>query len=217
MDSTRLASMIDHTLLRQDAAEWEIRQLCNEVATFGFASACVNPIWVETACNLLENCPSLVCSVVGFPLGSTNSMPREAEKAVAQGAGEIDMVIPVGFLKSGLDHRAEEFIRDVVDSVPGIPVKVIIETCLLTDDEKITACRLARNAGAAWVKTSTGFAGGGATTADVRLMKSVVGDEMGVKASGGIRTLSDALSMIDAGAGRLGCSRSVQILRSMNE
>jgi deoxyribose-phosphate aldolase len=216
MNRDQLASIIDHTLLRQDASSAEIEELCREVLEYGFATACVNPIWVAAASSLLRGSGSAVCSVVGFPLGASECMPQEAARAVEDGAGEIDMVIPVGFLKSGMVEKAAGFIGSVVGAVPGIPVKVIIETCLLTDDEKIVACRLAMDGGAKWVKTSTGFSTGGATAHDVALMREVVGDRLGVKASGGIRTIDDAMTMIEAGAGRLGCSRSVRIVNSID-
>lgn len=217
MRRQELASMIDHTLLRPEATLEDIRQLCVETIEYGFASACVNPVWVTVAGGMLEGSSSLVCSVIGFPLGASACMGSEARMAVDQGAGELDMVIPIGFLRSGMTMEVSAAIEDVVRSSSGRPVKVILETCLLNDDEKRLACRIAMDSGASWVKTSTGFGGGGATAYDVALMKEVVGDRLGVKASGGIRTLADAMLMIDAGAGRLGCSSSIKIVESLEE
>ncbi len=217
MDRTGLAAMIDHTLLKPDATFIEIEKLCHEAIEYGFASACVNPIWVPAARRILNGGKPMVCSVIGFPLGASTSMAEEAARAVDQGAGELDMVIHIGFLKSGMTDEAARCITDVVRAASGSPVKVIIETCLLTDAEKRLACRIAMEGGAEWVKTSTGFSSGGATACDVALMKETVGDRLGVKASGGIRTLDDAMEMIRAGAGRLGCSRSVQIIDSLKE
>lgn len=215
MDRSEMAAMIDHTLLKPEATRSDIRLLCMQTIEYGFASACVNPSWVPVAADLLEGSGSVVCSVVGFPLGASPAMAMEAAWAVDQGAGELDMVLPVGFLKSGMTAETARSIREVVEASSGRPVKVILETCLLSDTEKVKACRLAMESGASWVKTSTGFGGSGATVGDVALMRSVVGDKLGVKASGGIRTLEDALEMIEAGARRLGCSRSVQIIESM--
>lgn len=217
MTRDELASFIDHTLLRPEAARDEIITLCREAVEFGFASACVNPVWVRTAAEVLEGCRPITCSVIGFPLGASTVMPQEAMAAIADGAGELDMVIPVGLLKSGMDRQVSATIGEVVEASAGVPVKVIIETCLLTDSEKVHACRIAMESGASWVKTSTGFSSGGATVEDIRLMREAVSDRLGVKASGGIRTLEDALGMLAAGAGRLGCSRSVQIVRSIEE
>ncbi|MBN2587769.1 MAG: deoxyribose-phosphate aldolase [Candidatus Fermentibacteraceae bacterium] len=215
MDRTDLAAMIDHTLLKPDATFMEIEMLCNEALEYGFASACVNPVWVPAARRILEGGKPLVCSVIGFPLGASSVMAEEAARAVDQGSGELDMVIPIGFLRSGMTDETARCVRDVVRASSGRPVKVIIETCLLTDREKRLACRIALEGGAEWVKTSTGFSSGGATARDVALMKETVGDRLGVKASGGIRTLDDAMEMIRAGARRLGCSRSVQIIDSL--
>ncbi len=216
MDRRELASKIDHTLLRPEAGPEDIERLCAEALEHGFATVCVNPAWVARAAGLLVDGDSGVCSVVGFPLGATLCMAGETERAVADGADEIDMVIPVGHLRAGMLDHVSLTIGDVVDAAAGRPVKVIIETCLLAEDEKVTACRLALGAGASWVKTSTGYSSGGATAADVRLMREAVGGEIGVKASGGIRTLQDALAMLEAGAGRLGCSRSIGIVASLS-
>ena len=216
MTRSELASIIDHTLLKPQAVSDDIEKLCKEVLQYGFASACVNPIWVPLASDILAESESPVCSVIGFPLGATNCMSEEAGKAVVNGAGELDMVLPVGLLKSGYTKKTADCIRSVVRESAGRPVKVILETCLLTDKEKVLACRIAMDSGASWVKTSTGFAAGGATVADVVLMSNTVGEELGVKASGGIRTLKDALAMIEAGAEKLGCSRSVEIVESLD-
>lgn len=209
--------MIDHTLLKPDAVRDDMLKLCREAEEYGFASVCVNPIWVPFCSGLLKGRKPLVCSVIGFPLGASGCMAGEAEAAVALGAEELDMVIPIGLLKSGMVRQTAECISSVVAASHGAPVKVIIETCLLTQQEKVLACRTAMDNGASWVKTSTGFSAGGATFEDVALMKEVVGRRLGVKASGGIRTIEDAMSMIEAGAGRLGCSRSVQIIKSLSE
>lgn len=211
----QLASMIDHTLLKPDAVRDDMVKLCREAVEYGFASVCVNPIWVRLCSELLKDRKPLVCSVIGFPLGASACMAGEAEAAVARGAEELDMVIPIGFLKSGLIRQTAECISSVVAASHGAPIKVIIETCLLTHREKVLACRTAMDNGASWVKTSTGFSTGGATAEDVALMKEVVGRHLGVKASGGIRTIDDALRMIEAGAGRLGCSGSVRIIDSL--
>jgi deoxyribose-phosphate aldolase len=211
-----LASVIDHTLLKPQATAADIEDLCREVKRYGFFSACINPAWVPLASDILKDSGRIVCSVVGFPLGASDCMPLEAEMAVRNGAGELDMVIPIGFLKSGYYDRTAAAINDVVLASAGAPVKVILETCLLTDEEKVLACRIAMDCGALWVKTSTGFSTGGATVSDVALMRNTVGTSLGVKASGGIRTLDDALCMIEAGAGRLGCSRGVEIIESLD-
>lgn len=215
LDRRSLAARIDHTLLRPDAGPGEIRKLCLEAVQYGFATVCINPVWVRTASEMLRGETPLVCSVVGFPLGATTCMEKETSGAVEDGAGEIDMVIPVGHLKAGDAATVSRTIERVVLAASGRPVKVILETCLLTDPEKVEACRLAAGSGASWVKTSTGFSTGGATIEDVRLMAASVGGRLGVKASGGIRTLSDACAMLDAGAGRLGLSSSVRIIEEM--
>ncbi len=216
MNRSELASIIDHTLLRPDTVPADIERLCEEAIRYGFYSACINPIWVSLASEVLRESRPIVCSVIGFPLGCSNCMGKEALKAVELGAGELDMVIPIGHLKSGNIIKTSSCIKDVVHASSGRPVKVIIETCLLTDEEKILACRIAMDSGASWVKTSTGFSSGGATVSDVALMRDIVGEALGVKASGGIRTLSDALSMVEAGAARLGCSSSIDIVESLD-
>lgn len=215
---SRMAACIDHTLLKPAATDEQIVQLCREALESKFASVCVNPCHVRLAVAQLAHSPVKACSVIGFPLGAATSRIKaaEAELAVAEGAGEVDMVIQVGSLKSGRFFDVEGDIRQVVTAAGGALVKVIIETCFLTDEEKVTACRLAMNAGAHFVKTSTGFASGGATFADVRLMRSAVGSALGVKASGGIRTLADALGMLEAGANRIGTSSGVEILSQMS-
>jgi deoxyribose-phosphate aldolase len=212
-----LARMIDHTLLKPDATQQEIAQLCFEARKYGFASVCVNPTWVSLCAELLKGSPVKVCTVIGFPLGATSSESKafETETAIRQGATEIDMVINIGALKARDLETAARDIRGVVNAAHahGVIVKVIIETSLLTDEEKTIASLLAKEAGADFVKTSTGFAGGGATVHDVELMRRTVGPQMGVKASGGVRTFEDAASMIKAGATRIGASAGVKILQ----
>jgi deoxyribose-phosphate aldolase len=212
-DRDGLASIIDHTLLRPDATRDDIARLCAEAVEWGFKAVCVNPVWVELASGALRGERPVVCSVAGFPLGAGRTKAAEASTAVDDGAAEIDMVMNIGLLRSGDTHGVEADIASVVESARGADVKVILETCLLTDEEKVLACRAAENGGARWVKTSTGFSAGGATVHDVRLLREAVGDRLGVKASGGIRTRDDAIAMLDAGASRLGCSRSVDIVR----
>lgn len=218
LDKKTLASMIDHTMLKPAATSGQIRQICKEALEYGFASVCINPCFVEFAANELKGSDIKVCTVVGFPLGtnSTETKAYEAEKAVKDGAREVDMVINVGALKEGNLKYCENDIAQVVKASKGVLVKVIIETCLLTDDEKVNACLLSKKAGAGFVKTSTGFASGGATVGDVYLMRKTVGTAMGVKASGGIRNLQDALAMIEAGATRLGASSGIAIIDEMS-
>src|SRR5712671_3229290 len=212
-----IAGMIDHTLLKPDATRQNIEELCREAAQFHFATVCVNPTWVALCARLLANSGVGVCSVVGFPLGAATADVKryETQRAIFDGAREIDMVINIGALKSG-DLRVVE--RDIDAVVApcracGALSKVIIEAALLTDDEKITACTLAKAAGADYVKTSTGFGPGGATAADVALMRRVVGAEMGVKAAGGVRDLEGMKAMIAAGATRVGASAGVRIVQ----
>src|SRR5512141_1515341 len=212
-----LAKMIDHTLLKPEATQQEVAQLCFEARKYGFASVCVNPTWVSLCAELLKGSSVKVCTVIGFPLGATSSEAKafETETAIRQGATEIDMVINIGALKArDLDTVARD-IRGVVKvaHAHGIIVKVIIETVLLTDEEKTIASMISKEAGADFVKTSTGFAGGGATVHDVELMRKTVGPQMGVKASGGVRTYEDAASMIKAGATRIGASAGVKIIQ----
>jgi len=212
-----VASMIDHTLLKPDATRTEIEHLCQEAAQFKFATVCVNPAWVATAARLLAGSGVGVCSVVGFPLGATTADVKsyETRRAIFDGAREIDMVINVGALKSGDLHVVERDIEAVASTCRDCSVlsKVIIEAALLTDEEKITACTLAKAAGADYVKTSTGFGPGGATAADVALMRRVVGADMGVKAAGGVRDLDGLKAMVAAGATRVGASAGVKIVQ----
>ncbi|HRV97187.1 MAG TPA: deoxyribose-phosphate aldolase [Aminobacteriaceae bacterium] len=213
MKSREIAKYIDHTLLKPEASEEAVRKLCAEARDFGFASVCVNGGFTELVARELKGSDVKTCVVIGFPLGAGTSAAKafEAADAVSRGAEEIDMVISVGRLRSGETASVREDIRAVVQAAEGALVKVIIETCLLTDEQKELACRLAEEAGAHFVKTSTGFSTGGATAEDVALMRRVVGDRLGVKASGGIRTREDAERMIAAGASRIGASASVAI------
>jgi deoxyribose-phosphate aldolase len=209
--------MIDHTLLRPDATKADIEKLCREAAEFHFATVCVNPAWVSLAARLLRGTGVGVCSVVGFPLGASAADVKnyETRRAIYDGATEIDMVINVGALKSGDLRAVERDIEAVVDPCRqcGVVSKVIIEAALLTDEEKVSACSLAKAAGADFVKTSTGFAAGGATAADVALMRRVVGADMGVKAAGGVRDLEGLKAMVAAGASRVGASAGVKIVQ----
>jgi deoxyribose-phosphate aldolase len=209
------ASLIDHTLLKPEAAEADIKKLCDEAAQFGFASVCVNPSWVKTAAEFLRGTGVPVCTVIGFPLGATLSDVKayEARRAIFNGAREVDMVINIGALKSGDDCLVEDDIRAVAEAAHenGVLCKVIIETALLSDEEKVRASLAAKNAGADFVKTSTGFSKGGATVDDVRLMRRTVGRALGVKASGGVKGIDDARAMFEAGATRIGASVGVKI------
>jgi deoxyribose-phosphate aldolase len=213
----KLARMIDHTLLKADATPDQIAQLCFEARKYGFAAVCVNSAWVELCVKLLEGSPVKVCTVIGFPLGATAPEVKayEAKTGIEKGAQEIDMVINIGALKARDLELVARDIRGVVQVAKehGVLVKVIIETSLLTDEEKVIACLLAKEAGADFVKTSTGFSTGGATVHDIELMRRTVGPEMGVKASGGVRTYEDAESMIRAGATRIGASAGVKIIQ----
>jgi deoxyribose-phosphate aldolase len=215
--SGSVAAMIDHTLLKPDASRREIEQLCREAADYKFATVCVNPTWVALCAQLLRSSPVQVTSVVGFPLGATTPDVKhyETRRAIFDGAREIDMVINIGALKSGDLRVVERDIEAVTGPCQeaGATSKVIIEAALLTDEEKITACTLAKAAGADFVKTSTGFASGGATAADVALMRRVVGDAMGVKAAGGVRDLEGLRAMVAAGATRIGASAGVRIVQ----
>jgi deoxyribose-phosphate aldolase len=212
-----VATMIDHTLLKADATETDIEALCREAAEYRFASVCVNPTWVATCDRLLRGSGVKVCSVVGFPLGATTADTKhfETRRVIFDGAREVDMVINVGALKSGDLRLVERDIEAVAAPCreSGVLSKVIIEAALLTDDEKIAACTLAKAAGADYVKTSTGFGPGGATAADVALMRRVVGAEMGVKAAGGVRDLEGLKAMVAAGATRVGASAGVRIVQ----
>lgn len=218
---TELAKMIDHTLLRPDATVAEIERLCTEGKQYGFASICVNSCHVPLCARLMLGTRVKVCATIGFPLGaaSTAAKVSEAEQAMRDGAGEVDMVINVGFLKSGNESAVEEDIRQVASAARahGVLCKVILETGLLTKDEIPRACVIAERAGAHFVKTSTGFGHGGATAEDIRLMRRTVGQRLGVKASGGIRNRQDALAMIAAGASRIGASASIAIVMQRPE
>ena len=211
-----LARMIDHTLLRPDATQKEIEKLCAEAKQYRFASVCINPSNVKLCAELLRDTDVKVCTVIGFPLGASSSAAKafETDRAIKDGAREVDMVINVGMLKSGEYKYVEEDILSVVSAAHsfGVLTKVIIETGLLTDEEKVKACMLAKHAGADFVKTSTGFVKGGATVGDIALMRKVVGPELGVKASGGVRSQEDALALIASGADRIGASASVKIV-----
>ena len=214
-----IAKYIDHTLLKADARKEDIEKLCSEAFHNGFASVCVNSCWVPLASELLAGTDVKVCTVVGFPLGaaSANAKAAEAADAVKNGADEIDMVINIGMLKSGMMEAVEDDIKEVRNAAKGKILKVIIETCLLSDDEKKAACRAAADAGADFVKTSTGFSTGGATVHDVALMKEEVSSRgLKVKASGGIRNYKDAKAMIDAGADRIGASAGIAIVKEEN-
>lgn len=210
----KLNKYIDHTLLKPDASQEQIMNLIEEATEHDFASVCVNPTWVAFAAQALKGTDVKVCTVIGFPLGANTPEVKafEAEDAIQNGADEIDMVINIGALKSQDYELVEKDIRAVVEAAKGTLVKVIIETCLLTDDEKVKACQIAQKAGADFVKTSTGFSIGGATVADVALMRKTVGPNMGVKASGGARSYEDALAFIKAGATRIGASSGVAIM-----
>lgn len=207
--------LIDHTLLKQDAQPEQIVKLCDEAKQFDFMSVCVNPAYVPLAAKCLEDSDVKVCTVIGFPLGMnlTKTKVEEAVLAVKQGADEVDMVINVGMLKAGNDDYVREEIREIKSAVGhNIILKVIIETCLLTNDEIVRACKAAKEAGADFVKTSTGFSTGGATVEAVKLMRETVGPEMGVKASGGVRTHEDLIAMVEAGANRIGTSSGAKII-----
>lgn len=211
------AKYIDHTLLKPEATRVQIDKIIEEAKDFNFKSICINPTHVKYAAQLLGNSDVLVCTVIGFPLGATTTKSKvfEAEDAINNGASEVDMVINIGALKDGRYEEVQKDIEGVVAAANGKTVKVIIETCLLTDDEKVKACELSKAAGADFVKTSTGFAGGGATPQDVKLMKDTVGDALEVKASGGVRNLEDFNNMIEAGATRIGASAGVQIIQGL--
>lgn len=214
MDKKTIAAMIDHTLLKPEATPAQIEKLCAEAAEYHFASVCVNPVYIPLAARLLKGTGVKVCCVVGFPLGAIAPEQKAAEAAscAAMGAEELDMVIHVGAAKAGDWVLVQRDIEGVVKAAAGHTVKVIIETCLLTDEEKVKACEAAKAAGAHFVKTSTGFSTGGATTHDIALMRKTVGPEMGVKASGGIRDYETAMAMIEAGANRIGASAGIAIV-----
>ncbi|PTE67637.1 deoxyribose-phosphate aldolase [Staphylococcus devriesei] len=211
------AKFIDHTLLKPESTREQITKIVDEAKEYGFKSVCVNPTHVNYAAKELKDSDVLVCTVIGFPLGATTTEVKmfETEDAIKNGASEIDMVINVGALKDGRYEDVQKDIEGVVGAANGKTVKVIIETVLLTDEEKVKACELAKEAGADFVKTSTGFAGGGATPEDVKLMKDTVGNDLEVKASGGVRNLEDFNKMIEAGATRIGASAGVQIIQGL--
>ncbi len=217
LDKSGIAAMIDHTLLKPTATVEQVSKLCSEAKEYHFASVCVNPCYVKLASGLLKGSDVKVCTVIGFPLGAAASEVKayEAERAVMDGAQEVDMVINIGALKGGSINLVEKDISEVVRASHGAVVKVIIETCFLTDEEKEAACRLAQKAGAHFVKTSTGFGTAGATVEDVALMRKTVGESMGVKASGGIRSLADVLALVEAGASRIGASSGVAIMEEL--
>jgi deoxyribose-phosphate aldolase len=215
----RVAALIDHTLLKPEATQQDITRVCEEARQYQFASVCINPCWVTLAAELLDGSPVRVCTVIGFPLGANDQRTKisEADLALTQGAKEIDMVQNIGALRSRDYHLVQKEIGDLADiahSYGGF-LKVILEICLLSDEEKVTACRLAQQSGADFVKTATGFSAGGATVADVELMRRTVGPLMGVKASGGIRTLDHLRQMVVAGANRIGASAGVSIIREL--
>lgn len=214
--SNDLAKYIDHTQLKPDTTKEKITQIIKEAKEYEFASVCVNPHWVSYCSQELKNTKVKVCTVIGFPLGATSTETKvfETEQAIKDGATEVDMVINVGELKSGNPDFVKADIKAVVDAADGKALtKVIIETSLLTEEEKVEACLLAKDAGADYVKTSTGFSGGGATIEDIRLMRETVGPEMGVKASGGVRDLETTRQMIEAGATRIGASAGIDIVQ----
>ncbi|SCJ97647.1 Deoxyribose-phosphate aldolase 2 [uncultured Clostridium sp.] len=214
MENINIAGMIDHTILKPEATEVEIMELCKEAVKYNFASVCVNPSMVVKAATILEGTPVKVCTVIGFPLGATTTEVKafETEDTIKKGATEVDMVINIGKLKERDLAYVKNDIQAVVNAAKGKALtKVIIETCLLTDEEKVIACQLSKEAGADFVKTSTGFSKGGATAHDIKLMRETVGPDMGVKASGGVRSREDALTMIENGATRIGASASIAI------
>ncbi len=214
MENINIAGMIDHTILKPEATEAEIMELCKEAVKYNFASVCVNPSMVAKAATILEGTPVKVCTVIGFPLGATTTEVKafETEDTIKKGATEVDMVINIGKLKERDLAYVKNDIQAVVNAAKGKALtKVIIEACLLTDEEKVIACQLSKEAGADFVKTSTGFSKGGATANDIKLMRETVGPDMGVKASGGVRSREDALTMIENGATRIGASASIAI------
>lgn len=216
--TNNVAKMIDHTLLKADATKDQIGKICAEAKEYNFASVCVNPAWVKLSSDLLNGTEVKVCTVIGFPLGASTPETKayETKNAIENGATEVDMVINIGALKGGDNELVERDIRAVVDAAKGKALtKVIIETCLLTEEEKVRACELSVKAGADFVKTSTGFSTGGATAEDIALMRKTVGPEIGVKASGGVRSAEDAQKMIDAGATRIGASSGAAIVNGL--
>lgn len=217
MERSKLAQMIDHTLLKATATGADIKELCQEAKEYGFGAVCVQPCYVKLAADELQGTPVKVATVIGFPLGATTSQTKaaEAKEAVKNGAAELDMVLNIGALKEGRFDYVGQDIKAVIEVANGTLVKVILETCYLTDEEIIKACQLAVSAGANFVKTSTGFGTAGAKAAQVRLMRQTVGPDIGVKASGGIRSYADAVAMVDAGASRIGASAGIDIVSSI--
>ncbi|MBB6714658.1 deoxyribose-phosphate aldolase [Clostridium gasigenes] len=214
MNKQELAKMIDHTILKPEATESEIMKLCKEALEYGFASVCINPSMVKKAAIILEGSEVKVCTVIGFPLGATTTEVKvfETKQTIENGATEVDMVINIGKLKENNLEDVKNDIAAVVNAAKGKALtKVIIESCLLTDEEKVKVCAIAKEVGADFVKTSTGFSSGGATKEDIRLMRQTVGPNMGVKASGGVRSNEDAMIMIENGATRIGASASIAI------
>ncbi|MBU3109403.1 deoxyribose-phosphate aldolase [Clostridium gasigenes] len=214
MNKQELAKMIDHTILKPEATESEIMKLCKEALEYGFASVCINPSMVKKAAIILEGSEVKVCTVIGFPLGATTTEVKvfETKQTIENGATEVDMVINIGKLKENNLEYVKNDIAAVVNAAKGKALtKVIIESCLLTDEEKVKVCAIAKEVGADFVKTSTGFSSGGATKEDIRLMRQTVGPDMGVKASGGVRSNEDAMIMIENGATRIGASASIAI------
>lgn len=219
MNKNGLSSFIDHTVLKPETGVDKIKEVCEEALKYEFASVCINPCNVKVASSLLKGSKVKVCTVIGFPLGANTTDVKvfETKDAIANGAEEIDMVINIGKLKDKEYTFVKKDIEEVVKAAKDKAiVKVIIEACLLSEEEKIMACKLSKEAGADFVKTSTGFSTGGATVSDIKLMREVVGSEMGIKASGGVRSYEDAVNMINAGASRIGASASVQICENEN-
>lgn len=214
IEAASLAPFIDHTLLKPDADKAAIEDLCRQAIEHKFCSVCINPYWIPLARSILIDSPVKLCTVCGFPLGADDPSVKavEAAEAVKKGVDELDMVINVGALRSGLYLQVYEDIAGLVKAAEGRTVKVIIETCLLTEDQKIEACLISKGAGAHFVKTSTGFSSGGATVADIAIMRKTVGPDLGVKASGGVKTGTEALAMIKAGANRIGTSSGVKMI-----
>lgn len=214
MDKKQLARMIDHTILKPEATREAVTIICKEALEYNFASVCINPANIELAAELLKGSEVKVCTVIGFPLGASTKEVKafETKDAIEKGAQEVDMVINIGKLKDKDYNYVKEDIKAVVNEAKGkATTKVIIETCLLTEEEKVMACKLAKESGADFVKTSTGFSTGGATPEDIKLMRQTVGTELGVKASGGVRSLEDAMIVIENGATRIGASASIAI------
>ncbi|MEN0587214.1 deoxyribose-phosphate aldolase [Kurthia gibsonii] len=216
--TTNIASLIDHTLLKPEATAAQVKELCKEARTYDFASVCVNPSFVKLAAEELQGAKSKVCTVIGFPLGASTAKTKafETKDAIANGADEIDMVLNIGALKAGQYDVVLEDMKAVREAAGEKLVKVILETCLLTDEEKEKACELAVEAKLDFVKTSTGFSTSGATAEDVALMRRIVGAELGVKASGGVRSLEDVEKMVAAGANRIGASSGVKIMNGLS-